>query len=72
MLIHLKRIYSVIDKLLADINFEVSKLLYLKAFRLSQVFDNQSLLASLIRNDDDQLNLASSITLNTSLSYRTE
>jgi hypothetical protein len=72
MLIHLKRIYSVIDELPADINFEVSELPSSKASGLSQVFDDQSLSASLVGNDDDQSSLASSITPNTSLSHGTE
>jgi hypothetical protein len=72
MLIHLKRIYLVIDELLADINFEVSELLSSKASGLSQVFNNQSLSASLVGNDNNQSSLASSITLNTSLSHGTE
>jgi hypothetical protein len=72
MPIHLKRIYSVIDELPADINFEVSELPSSKASGLSQVFDDQSLSASLVGNDDDQSSLASSITPNTPLSHGTE
>jgi hypothetical protein len=69
---HFKRICSVIDKLLHDINFKVSELPSSEASWLSQVFDDQSLSASLVGNDSDQSSLASSITLNTSLSHRTE
>jgi hypothetical protein len=47
MLIHLKRIYLVINELLADINFKVSKLPSSKASRLSQVFDDQKSLSVL-------------------------
>jgi hypothetical protein len=72
MLIHLKRIYLVINELLANIDFDVFELLSSKASRLSQVFNDQSLLASLVGNNDDQLSLTSSITSNTSLSYRTK
>jgi len=69
---HFKRICSVIDKLPCDINFEVSELQSSEASGLSQVFDDQSLSASLVGNDDDQSSLASSVTPNTSLSHETE
>jgi hypothetical protein len=79
MLTHFKRICSVIDQVSPDINFEVSELQSSEASRLSQVFEDQSLsqlsnpdTTSLARNDDSQSNLAGSITLNTSLSHRTE
>jgi hypothetical protein len=69
---HFKRICSVIDKLPHDINFEVSELQSSEAPGLSHVFDDQSLSASLVGNDDDQSSLASSVTPNTSLSHGTE
>jgi hypothetical protein len=69
---HFKRVCSVIDELPHDINFEVSELPSSEASGLSQVFDDQSLSASLVGNDDDQSSLASSITPNTSLSHGTE
>jgi hypothetical protein len=76
---HFKRICLVIDKLLPDISFEVSKLPSSEASGLSQVFEDQSLsklsnpdTTSLVGNDDGQSSPASSITPTTSLSYRTE
>ena len=73
---HFKRICSVIDKLPPNINFEVSKLQFSEASRLSQVFEDQSLSnpnsTSLAGKGDSQSSLAGSITLNTSLSHGTE
>jgi hypothetical protein len=78
MLMHFKRICLVINELLPNINFEVSELQPLEASELLHVFEDQSLLqqsnldtTSLVGNDDSQLSVAGSITLNTSLSYRT-
>ena len=76
---HFKRICSVIDKLPPDINFEVSKLQFSEGSGLSQPLEGQSLAqnsnadsASKMGKDDSQSSLASSITLNTSLSHGTK
>jgi hypothetical protein len=70
---HLQRIYSVINELLADINFEVSELQFSERSGLSQVFKDQSLSQQsnpdstpLAGKDDSQSSLASSNTPNTS------
>jgi hypothetical protein len=76
MLTHFKRICLVINKLLPDINFEVSELQPSEAASLSQVFEDQSFsnpdTTSLVGNDNSQPSLAGSITLNTSLLHGTE
>jgi hypothetical protein len=73
---HFKRICSVIDKLLPNINFEVSELQFSKASGLLQVFEDQSLSnpdsTSLAGKGDSQSSLAGLITLNTSLFHGTE
>ena len=76
---HFKRICSVLDESPPNVNFDISKLQSLKASRLSQIFNDQSLskqsnpdTASLVGNVDSQSSLAGSITPNTSLSHGTE
>lgn len=76
---HLKRIYSVIDKLPSDINFKVSELPSSEASGLLQMFEDQCLsqlsnpdTTSLVGNNNSQLSIASSATPNTSLSHGIE
>jgi hypothetical protein len=76
---HFKKICSAINKLPANLDFEVSKLQLSEGSGLSQLLENQSLSqksnansTSLIGKDNSQSSLASSITPNTSLSHGTE
>ncbi|KAI9683913.1 MAG: hypothetical protein M1829_004248 [Trizodia sp. TS-e1964] len=66
---HFERICSVIDMIPEDLDFEVSGMPPSEESGLSQVFDDQSLAASLVENDDDVSNTTSSVTTNTSLSH---